>query len=524
MRRFEMTLLNRWSATMVTVVALFPWSSARAQQVPSAPSGEPQSDRLSPQFNQLPPPSANYQQQPPPNFQQGAPPRTPQTIPPPPSQGLRPQSSQNLQQQQQVPPASTQLQAPVAMSQGQLVNAWTLPQAELTSLQFNPIVSRAMARITSAAGDAQQASLYPNPRWDTNNPNVFSGHTSSYNAGFMQAVVVKGKKRLDRAAADEVVRQKEHGLVQDRFGLLTAVRQQFYSVLADQRRVMVLGELRDIAASAVRASEGRERATEGTHSEVLLVRTDLYRAEIAVKNAQTILEADRRQLAAIVGRPDLRIDQVVGEFTSGFPDYAPEYLRQFVISQNAQVQIARREINRQLVLLQRARVEPYPNVTVGPAFSNNLATGPGTQQFWFTLQFDIPVWDRNQGNIRSTQGDLADAWASLGALQNDLLSQVEDVLGRYRAARQSEERIRTQILPNATQAQQLVLDGYRKGVLDVSTFLQAQRMLTETSLGYIDALTDVWVTAAQIAGLLQLDRFPLRQISITISSPGSPGH
>jgi cobalt-zinc-cadmium efflux system outer membrane protein len=394
------------------------------------------------------------------------------------------------------------------MPQGSSVNVWALPQVELTSLQFNPIVRRSVARIVSAEGDAQQSSLYPNPRWDTNNPNVFAGHQSSYNAGFMQAIVVKGKKRLDRAAADQTVRQKEHGLVQDRYALLTAVRQQFYTVLGDQRRVELLGELRGIAADAVRASEGRVKATEGTLSEVLLVKTDLYRAEISVRNAQTVLEADRRQLSAIVGRPDLNIERVVGGFTSGFPDYSADFLRQFVLSQNAQVQIARREIDRQLILLQRARVEPYPNVTVGPTYSNNLATAPGTQQFWFTVQFDIPVWDRNQGNIRSTQGDLSDAMASLGALQNDLLAQVEDVLGRYWAARQSEERIRTQILPNARQAQQLVKDGYQKGILDVSTFLQAQRTLSETTLSYIDALTDVWAAAAQIAGLLQLDRFP----------------
>jgi cobalt-zinc-cadmium efflux system outer membrane protein len=396
----------------------------------------------------------------------------------------------------------------VAAQQGPPVNVWTLPQVEATSIQFNPIMRRSVARIVSAQGDAQQASLYPNPRFDTNNPQVFAGSASSYNAGFMQAVVVKGKMRLDRAAANEVVRQKEHGLVQDRFALLTAVRQQFYTVYAAQRRIEVITQLRDILARALKAAEGRVRATEGTLSEVLLVKTDLLQAENALRNAGINLEAQRRQLATIVGRPDLRFDRVDGPFEANFPNYDADFLRSFVLSENAQVKIARREIDRQMFLLQRARVEPYPNVTVGPAYSNNLAASPGTQQFWLTFQFDIPVFNRNQGNIRSTEGDLADAMASLGALQNDLLTQVEDVFGRYRSARQSEERMRTEIVPNATRAQQLIKDGYEKGILDVSTFMQANRTLAQTLSDYLDTVENVWETAAQIAGLLQAERFP----------------
>jgi cobalt-zinc-cadmium efflux system outer membrane protein len=287
-----------------------------------------------------------------------------------------------------------------------------------------------------------------------------------------------------------------------------AVRQQFYVVLAAQRRNEMLGQIRGIAEASVRAAQAKHDAGEAPLSEVLLLQTDLARTDIALQTAQTTLAAERRQLAAIVGRPDLNIGQVAGQLTFGFPNFDENFLRDFVVSQNAQVQIARREIERNQILLRRARVEPYPNLHGGPAYSNSVSSAPGTQQFWFNIQFDIPMWNRNQGNIRSTEADVADAIASLGVLQNDLLRQVEEVLGRYRAARISEERIRTQVLPTATRAQQLVKDGYQKGILDISTFLQAQRALSDATLSYIDALEDVWTTAAEIAALLQQERFP----------------
>jgi cobalt-zinc-cadmium efflux system outer membrane protein len=387
---------------------------------------------------------------------------------------------------------------------------WDLARITLLAEQYNPILRRAQARIESARGDMLQAGLYPNPRFDTNNPEVFAGPNSSYNVGFMQDVVVKGKLRLNRSAASQAVRQKQYDLVSDRFEMLTAMRVQFYGVLASQRRVEVLTELMQIASGALRAAEGRVKAGEGTRPEVLLLKTEYQRAEIALKNAYTMLEGDRKQLAALIGVPDLPIARVSGSLERGLPVYDEEYLRRFATSENSQVQSVRQEIIRNQVLLQRARVEPYPNIRVGPAynFSPNPVAANGSQQFWLTLQFDIPTWDRNQGNIRAARADIADSVANLGATQNDLLNQVADLLSRHRAARERAERIEREILPNATQAQLLVKDGFVKGILDISTFLQAQRTLTETTLDYVDALEEAWTTAAELAKLLQLEQFP----------------
>ena len=112
------------------------------------------------------------------------------------------------------------------------VRTWTLLELEAVADEIHPALQRDRARIESARGDALQAGLLPNPRFDSNNPQVFNGQNSLFNAGVMQEFVVKGKKRLDRAAATKVVQQTEFAYVQDRFALRAAIRQQFYVVLA----------------------------------------------------------------------------------------------------------------------------------------------------------------------------------------------------------------------------------------------------------------------------------------------------
>ena len=431
---------------------------------------------------------------------------------------IRPQDSA-APQVEQIPASTTLAPLPSIMAEPTSPSdalipasgeAWTLQRVMRLAEMYNPILKRAVARIDSARGDALQAGLYPNPRFDTNNPEVFAGPNSSYNVGFMQDIVVKGKLRLNRAAANEAVRKTEFGYIQDRYDMLTAVRKQFYTTLAAQRRVEAREDLVKIAGESLRAVKGREQAGEGTLTEVLLVQTEQQRAESSLTNAQLLLAGELKQLAAIIGLPDLMIDRVAGELTKGFPDFNEQSLRRFVVTQNSQVQQARLDISRNQYLLQRARVEPYPNVRVGPAYNwfPQPVAANGSQQFWFTVQFDIPTWDQNQGNIRSSAADVRDAMASLGVVQNELLAEAADALSRYRAARQLAERIEREILPNARRAQQLVRDGYLKGVLDISTFLEAQRSLTETTVDYYDALEDVWSTAADLANLLQLEQFP----------------
>src|SRR5262249_59522258 len=119
----------------------------------------------------------------------------------------------------------------------------TLEYLSRLAVENHPLLRRDEARIEAAAGGALQAGLYPNPRFDSNNPQVFNGPNTALNVGIQQDIVVKGKLRLRPAAALKVQQQSEFALVQDRYLLLAAVRNQFYQTLASQYRVDVLSRL-----------------------------------------------------------------------------------------------------------------------------------------------------------------------------------------------------------------------------------------------------------------------------------------
>ena len=424
---------------------------------------------------------------------EGVPPGTPL-----PSQGYPANVAPNAVPQHPVTPPEMQPNARV----------WTLEQLTQLAEQSSPAIAKARAEIQSARGAAVQAGLYPNPDFDTNNPEFIAGQFTNLNVGIIQEVVVKGKKRLDQSAAEQAAVQAELAYIKARFDTLTDIRTQFYSVLAAERRMALQWDLVQIAAATRRAAEQRVQALQGTETDVLLLTVELQRAEIAARNYQTVWEGSKRKLAATIGIPELPIAALQGDLFGPLPAFDEETLRQFILVENSEVQSARIDVNRNRLLLRRAEVEPYPNIVIGPTFYSGIFPNRSPPQFGFTVVFPIPTWDRNQGNIQARQGDVRVSTANVGVVQNNLLGETANTLAQHRAARQRAERIGREILPNTQKALHMTRSGYDNGLFDISTLLQAQRSLIETNKGLIDALESAWTTGANLAGVLQQQQFP----------------
>jgi cobalt-zinc-cadmium efflux system outer membrane protein len=370
----------------------------------------------------------------------------------------------------------------------------------------HPILQRAGAEIESAKGDRVQAALYPNPRFETNNPAVFAGRTSQMNFGFQQDMVTKGKIRLEKAAADQQVRKIQASFELERMQLLTELRTQYYVTLAAKERVRVNEEFVRISEQALTTAEKLVDAGTGSTTDVLLITTELERARVQFENSKVTLASELKQLAATSGAPDLLIKDLEGSIFDRLPAYDEEQIREFLIAQSIRVEMGQAEITRTQMKLRREEVEPYPNIRFGPAYAVNTDTNRG--QFWLSMVFDIPLFDLNQGKIRQARAEVHSAAADLDVTRTNMIKNLADVSGRHANARTTVDRLQNKILPNAKRAQTLVQEGFDKGIFDVNRVLQARRSLLEVTNDLIDASEKAWSTAAELSGQMQREQFP----------------
>jgi cobalt-zinc-cadmium efflux system outer membrane protein len=387
------------------------------------------------------------------------------------------------------------------------VETMTLDECVALALSSHPRLVEYDARVTEAQGSAVQAGLYPNPRIDSGNPQTIGGkRTSVYSVGVTQEIVRGGKLKLDRAAAQEAAHQAEWDTVRKRFEVLTGVRQEFFSTLAAQRRKTLLEKLLELAKRSERTSLNLFDAEQVSETDVLLLRVERRRAETALQGAELSLIGQRRQLAASIGVSILSVGAVEGNLTSKVPEFDDEEVLVRVLSTSPVAQIANLDVNRTLFLLRRAEVEPIPNLTVqgGTQYSESTAN----YQALAGLYMDIPLWNRNQGNIMAANATVRRSMANRLAVQQDLTKQLADAITRHRVAEQTVKNYEEGILPDAERTLELVQKAYGRGQFEISRLLQTQRTVFEANIDFISALENRLNSAAEIAGLLQLEEFP----------------
>lgn len=383
----------------------------------------------------------------------------------------------------------------------------TLEQCVTLALGNHPRLSEYDARIAEAQGNAVQAGLYPNPRIDSGNPQTIGNNkTGIYTIGLTQEVIRGGKLKLQQAAATEAAHQARWDAVRRRFEVLTNVRQEFFSTLAAQRRVYLLEQLLKLARSSENTSMNLLNAEQVSETDVLLLRVERRKAETALQSAEIALVGQRRQLATSIGVTEETVGEVAGNLKSSVTDFNDEEVLAQVLTTSPMVQAANIDINRTIFVLRRAEVEPIPNLILqgGTQYQEDKSNF----QALAGIYIYVPIWDKNTGNIMAAQASVRKSIANRQAVQQELTKELAHAITRFRVAERAVKNYEEGILPDAMRTLELVQKAYERGQFEILRLLQTQRTVFEVNIDYVAALENRLNSAAEIAGLLQLDEFP----------------
>jgi cobalt-zinc-cadmium efflux system outer membrane protein len=382
----------------------------------------------------------------------------------------------------------------------------TLAECEFMAQTGNPALREASAKVGVAQGNALQVGLLPNPTFISSSPQ-WTGSISQYNWILGQDFITAHKLQLNRSVAYRSVEQAQLEFTRTRYEVLTNVRKAFYTAAAAQRRVEVLQELMGISGQSRDVGQKLLQAGETNRADAVQLEIEYERANVAHANSQVTVAAAYMQLAAAIGVPDLQISRLKFDFTQELPDYELEAVRQGVVERNALAHIAAVEIQKTQYALRRARAEPWPNFNIQAGYQYSVEA-PLHDQGFAQFMTSIPLYNRNQGGIRAARSDTARATAALQRTENDLSQQAAQALGSYIAAGERARVYQERILPKAQEVFRVNRSLFEQGQTDFLRLLQAQRTLIEADLGYVEAQEARWTSAAEIAGLLQVEQFP----------------
>jgi cobalt-zinc-cadmium efflux system outer membrane protein len=350
---------------------------------------------------------------------------------------------------------------------------------------------------------------------------------AEFTATVSQTIETGGKRRKRIALAEAEKEVAQAGYAVARLDVLSRTSDLFANVLAAQDEVSLADDLVSLARDvrdvfATRVEAGKVSPIEGNQANLALAA-----AELVLAGARAALEDARIALSGQWGDTTPQFASVSGNWPDDVTPPPFATLRTHLADHPAAVEWTAQRLAYEAAFdLARAESKPDPTFTFGLRFTG-VGDGSGTgyarditgqrAYTWsrseadrdaegslvFGFSIPLPVFSRNQGNIRAAELRIerSDLEAE-NALQR-LETQLQRAYTRLRSTHDQMLRIRDAMLPGAEETFGLVQEGYRQGKFGYLEVLTAQQSLFDMQVRLLEsraAYHRAWVETEWIVG------------------------
>ena len=397
----------------------------------------------------------------------------------------------------------------------------------------NPTLKQANALVRRSQEQARQAGLYPNPSVGYQGEEIRGGSFGGGEQGgfVQQTIVLGGKLELRRNIYAEQKRSDQIGVQEQTYRVHGDIQQAFYDALTAQVTVKLRQRLLGIALDAVETVHQLANVGQADAPDILQTEVETEQAKVDYVTAQRQYLQAFRILATYVGKGDLPVCPLQGELET-MPDLNAEQMADSIVADSPTVKRTQQDAAVAQARLKSAKRDAVPDLQLraGEDYSfeqlenSHKAVGP---QSFATAGINIPLWNRNQGNVEAAKAELERANQDVLREQLSLRQQAAPLAQSYEAAKFEAERYKTQLIPRAARAYDLYLKKYQNMAQAYPQVLVSQRTLFQLQISYVMALHDVWRSAIALKNFTLtggLDTPMSRGASTTtINSPNTGG-
>ncbi len=382
----------------------------------------------------------------------------------------------------------------------------TLDDAVSMALAHNHALLAERTTIEESEAQETTANLRPNPvllgdaqflpifNWDQFNSN-YVDNSAQFDLG-VSYLFERGKKRQHRLAAAKDQTAVTRSQVADNERSLTFQVATLYTnaQLAESTLDLAVEDLKSFQ-NTVDVSKERYRAGDISEDDLLKIKLQLLQFQSDASHARLARVQALSDLRQLLGRESVPLDYDV----AGPLDYQPvsaklEDLQVKAIATRPDLRAAQQGVTAAKSQYELAKANGKRDIT-GQINYTHIADLSTTSLFG---QIQIPIFDRNQGEIARTRFVITQAQEQEKGASDQVLTDVEDA---YEGLRTNDEIIQLYLsgyLDEAKQDRDISEYAYKRGAASLLDFLDAERSYRATQLAYRQAL------AAYLLALEQL--------------------
>lgn len=352
-----------------------------------------------------------------------------------------------------------------------------------------------------AAGRAWQAWLYPNPSVEVEAEEITFGDGadgSEVKVGVSQPLVLGGRREaaVNAAEAEREARLLDAAAV--RRELFGDVSGEFAQLASLRKQARLYGELRGVIEGTLEVARTRVEARAAPEMELIRVRVELQRLEVAARRVDRQIEAAERRLSALLGAA-VEAERLAEPADSALAPIDFAALESRVRATHPSLAALEQEIAAAESRLAKARAERTPDLALRAAVGYSDESDDGIVELGAGME--LPLWDRKQGAILAERFGVLRARQELAAKGDALAAELADAVGAYETAREEAAATREAIVPDAQRAFELTRTAYEAGRASFLDVFDAQRTLVEARVALVEAEGRAAAALAQVGGI-----------------------
>lgn len=373
-------------------------------------------------------------------------------------------------------------------------NNYTLQKALQTARGNNTYLKSQRLNIGIAQTDTITARLYPNPfleneqYWLTNPNNLIPG-TDLLNSQniqmlfkYMQPIPIAGQRKNQIELARKNVSVSNYSYAEFERNIFSDVAGKWLEVWTAQKQLEIIEIAKNNIDSLVLTNQNR-------YKNQVITQTDLYRTEllakqydIQLKNAAQDVTNRLYELRFLLGvEESIDIDKT-DNLSFGVISQVDSLL-QYSLMNRSDVQLSNSliESSETNIKLQKSQAVPQPQIGFVYSPQNGVSyLGP-------SVGLNVPLFNRNQGEIKKSYLMKEQAAKQLIAVQNQIQTEIAVALANYNLQQQNLESFNV-LLQQSQTILNNVKYAYLKGGTTIIDFLEAQRSWLDTQQQYYDAM------------------------------------
>ena len=381
-----------------------------------------------------------------------------------------------------------------------------LDQAIQLALKHNHVLKAARTQIQQSQADEITASLRPNPvlTWDALFLPFFS--PSQFNKDYLNNItefdaavaftIERGHKRQARVQAARDQTAVQRSLVSDDERTLTFnVAQQFLGALLAKSTLDFAQQ--DLASfqQTVDVSESQYKAGAISEGDLLKIKLQLLQFQSDVSNAKLQLVQAKAGLRELMGYDAVPADyDLIGELAYKPLHMNKEDFQLMALKQRPDFIAAQQSIVAAQSQYKLAKANGKRDLTASAGYTR-LANANNAS---FIFNIEIPVFDRNQGEIARAHYGITQSEEAKTAAEQTVMTDVATAYETVKTGTSIIQLYESGYLKQAADSRDISEYAYKRGAASLLDFLDAERSYRSVGLAYRQALATYMLALEQL--------------------------